>query len=151
MKLFVYGTLRKGLSNHHFISESECIGAGKTVEKFSLYLSQIGLPMVAKAPQLYQIHGEIYEVSDAKLAQLDLLEGHPNWYKREQIDVEIDGKIHTCWMYFIVNAPSSKALENGDFPAFWRRVRAISTSMRMEGLRITDEHVATILAEDDDS
>lgn len=31
--------------------------------------------------------GEIYKVDKQTLSELDTLEGHPNWYRREPIDV----------------------------------------------------------------
>jgi gamma-glutamylcyclotransferase (GGCT)/AIG2-like uncharacterized protein YtfP len=47
------------------------------------------------------IHGEVYGVNEAILARLDLLEGHPDWYRRELIPVRLfNGQIIDAWIYF---------------------------------------------------
>ncbi|GAL14235.1 hypothetical protein JCM19233_5247 [Vibrio astriarenae] len=35
--VFVYGTLRKGESNHHFIEQSEYLGMCETLPEYALY------------------------------------------------------------------------------------------------------------------
>ena len=32
--------------------------------------------------------------------QLDVLEGHPDYYKREKTEVVIENKVVSCWIYF---------------------------------------------------
>ena len=59
--IFVYGTLKRGLGNHHFLSDSTYIGKGKTKKKYSLYVS--GIPYVYKNENLYHILGEIFQVN----------------------------------------------------------------------------------------
>ena len=47
------------------------------------------------------VKGELYEVNKDKLLMLDYLEGHPDFYKRELIDVfdENGRKISDVWAY----------------------------------------------------
>lgn len=49
--------------------------------------------------------GEVYEVDDNVLADLDILEDHPNYYIREQHQVQSldDNSSITAWIYFIKN------------------------------------------------
>ena len=42
--------------------------------------------------------GEVYEVSHATLAELDYLEGHPSFYRREQLAFESFGEL---WVYLL--------------------------------------------------
>jgi gamma-glutamylcyclotransferase (GGCT)/AIG2-like uncharacterized protein YtfP len=45
-----------------------------------------GFPIVYKDTPLHHITAEVYEVTDEKyLSQVDRLEGHPEWYRREPI------------------------------------------------------------------
>ncbi len=101
--VFVYGTLKKGFGNHRLLSGAVFLGQAVTEEFYALYVS--GIPFVIRDKQVSSIHGEIYLVGQAMLKDLDNLEGHPGWYKREQISVCLqDGKctnkyIH-AWIYF---------------------------------------------------
>lgn len=49
------------------------------------------------------VKGEVYEVDNAVLANLDILEDHPNYYVREQRKVRsLDNNSSiTAWIYFI--------------------------------------------------
>ena len=97
--LFVYGTLKQHHHNHHLLSTSKYLGTVKTIEKYSLFVSTI--PFVSKHPQTSVIHGELYSVDDCTLARLDRLEGHPQWYKREEVDILLDNaQIVAAWLYF---------------------------------------------------
>ena len=112
--VFVYGTLRKGYWNHHILENSRFIGLAITKDKYSLFAD--GIPYVVKIP-LTQIKGEVYEVDSDTLERLDALEGHPNFYKRELIDVILDGKTIKAWIYFYPYK-KGKLIESGDFKDF---------------------------------
>ena len=115
--VFVYGSLRKGFGNHRLLENSKFLGYGKTKEKYSLYAD--GIPYVVKEP-LTQIKGEIYQVDDETLHRLDQLEGHPEFYKRELIDVITeDGKTIKAWIYFY---PYKKGnlIKSGDYKDYRR-------------------------------
>jgi gamma-glutamylcyclotransferase (GGCT)/AIG2-like uncharacterized protein YtfP len=112
-KVFVYGTLRKGFSNHErFLNNSKCLGTYKTSQKYIMH-SGGSIPFVSKAPKkvpndlsdfismrskFCKVLGEVYEVDDDTLLSLDRLEGHPTWYRREEIPIEGFGK---AWMYIM--------------------------------------------------
>lgn len=49
----------------------------------------------------HRVKGEVFEVNDGTLQRLDHVEHHPNWYCREQIPVEVDGKEILAWCYFM--------------------------------------------------
>ncbi|MEZ9060044.1 gamma-glutamylcyclotransferase [Vibrio pelagius] len=81
--VFVYGTLRKGQHNHHFLKQSEKLGDWVTPPQFALYDlgSYPGMIFGKK-----KVLGEVYIVSDYVLALLDRLEDVPTEYRREQIE-----------------------------------------------------------------
>lgn len=98
--VFVYGTLKHGQSNHHLIKGAEFIGRACTVQPYRMYTTG-GYPVVFEEPA-YSIAGEVYYVNDIQLKALDRLEGHPNFFIRKQIPVDINwtGIHDTVWMYF---------------------------------------------------
>ncbi|KAB2888115.1 MAG: gamma-glutamylcyclotransferase [Desulfobulbaceae bacterium] len=100
--VFVYGTLKKGFSNHRLLAGSEYLGTAQTVEKYAMYST--GTPIVLKDEAVSPIHGELYRVNEATLVALDSLEGHPDWYRREEISIFVDGEKgryqETAWLYF---------------------------------------------------
>ena len=98
--VFVYGTLKKGYYNHYFLKDSKFIDEAITKEKYALYF--LKYPYVIKNAKISQIYGEVYEVDDTTLIDLDFLEGHPNFYRRELIPVILLNKNKTvdAWIYF---------------------------------------------------
>ena len=96
----VYGTLKKGYNNYNnYLTTSKYMGSGKTQDKYPLIIK--GLPyMIEQAGQGHNVEVDVFKVSDPVLANLDKLEGHPNWYRRKQIPVTMHGKTLTCWLYF---------------------------------------------------
>ncbi len=102
----VYGTLKKGLSNYHrYLNQSTFVGAGETSERYPLNIS--GLPYLYKEEGVgHNVEVDVFRVSNSILTSLDGLEGHPNWYKREKVEVTIrlaNGMLGlaNCWVYFM--------------------------------------------------
>ena len=97
----VYGTLKKGYSNYnHYLRNSKYVGNGKTQDRYPLLIE--GLPFVVNKKGVgHNVEVDVFKVSNSKLADLDKLEGHPRWYKREVIPVKLkSGKVINCWLYF---------------------------------------------------
>ena len=100
-EIFVYGTLKRGFGNHHYLRSAKFIATGRTKNKYALYAA--GIPFVVKDNQVTNIIGEIYEVDDATLAIIDSLEGHPDFYKRMQVPIIANDQDQTsivAWLYF---------------------------------------------------
>lgn len=73
--LFVYGTLKRGGSNHLFLRGQRLIGEARTAPGFTLY-SLGDYPGMVRAPgDTAGVTGELWAVDDACLAELDRLEG----------------------------------------------------------------------------
>lgn len=88
-KIFVYGTLKRGYSNHGRLSTATFLGKAYTKFKWAMINNWSGT-----FPYLLQMHtngdhikGEVFLVDDATLTSLDQLEGNPTHYKR--IDMEV--------------------------------------------------------------
>lgn len=111
--VFVYGTLRKGCSNHGLLQDAKFLGLARTREKYALYTQDI--PYVVKDQAVSHIRGEVYQVDETGLGRLDILEGHPDWYAREKSAVYLDtGEKIQAWIYFFPE-PHGELVQNGDF------------------------------------
>lgn len=73
--VFVYGTLKRGGSNHAFLAGQQFLGAVRTVPGVTLY-SLGEYPGMVRAPgDTDGVTGELWRVDDDCLAELDRLEG----------------------------------------------------------------------------
>lgn len=82
-RVFVYGTLRKGGSNHGLLRCSRRLGCHRTEAGFRM-LHMGGYPGVVTGGEDL-ITGEVYEVTPRVLRWLDRLEDHPRTYRRVPI------------------------------------------------------------------
>jgi gamma-glutamylaminecyclotransferase len=72
--VFVYGTLKRGLSNHRFMKGQRFLGEARTAPSYRL-VDCGGFPgMVGVENDGASIRGEVWEVDEACRAQLDVLE-----------------------------------------------------------------------------
>ncbi|WP_285908009.1 gamma-glutamylcyclotransferase family protein [Pseudodesulfovibrio pelocollis] len=111
--VFVYGTLKQGFPNHFLLRRASRVGAGRTAERYALYVDEY--PGVFPDEPVSRVQGEVYAVDDAMLARLDALEDHPVLYRREQIDVLLDdGRIVRAWIYFYPHR-GGRLVEDGEF------------------------------------
>lgn len=87
--LFVYGSLRKGGWNEDYLASSEFVGPANTAVPCALHVCPTsGLPFMTFEPVSWVV-GELYCVDEMILADLDALEGHPDSYRRVQLEVEM--------------------------------------------------------------
>jgi len=95
-----------------------------TTKKYSIS-TQGTIPFVAKKPGLYAIKGEIWVLAHVNLSEIDMLEGHPHWYKRELVPFKLLNpkkfKINKARLYF--NKHSSKPHKIGDFRKIARQLK----------------------------
>lgn len=83
-KIFVYGTLKKGFSNNYLLIGQKLIGNFVTEKKYRL-VSLGSFPGLIDGDK--SIKGEVYEVSDECLSNLDILECVPKLYYRAFLDI----------------------------------------------------------------
>jgi len=93
-KIFVYGTLLKGCSNHpYFLSEAKKLGSHTTEPEFTM-LHLGGFPGVV-ANGNTAIVGEVYEVTEQQLEGIDHLEGYNS--ENPQFGLYNKKQINTPW------------------------------------------------------
>jgi gamma-glutamylcyclotransferase (GGCT)/AIG2-like uncharacterized protein YtfP len=91
-RVFVYGTLKRGRSNHALLQTSRFLGEAATLKTYWM-ITTGAFPVVLDAvpadfgPPPLAVAGEIYRVDDATLEQLDLLEREGRSYLRKVTDV----------------------------------------------------------------
>jgi gamma-glutamylaminecyclotransferase len=74
-RVFVYGTLKRGGDNHHYLAYQQFLGVAQTPPGYTLY-SLGDYPGMVRAPDdTAGVIGELWAVDDACLKELDLLEG----------------------------------------------------------------------------
>jgi gamma-glutamylcyclotransferase (GGCT)/AIG2-like uncharacterized protein YtfP len=91
--VFVYGTLLSGQSNHHWLGDAEFLGEDAIDGACLIDLGEY--PMLR--PGTDRILGEVYQVSDEVLANLDELEEHPIVYQRAIVTLVSDRQ---AWVYW---------------------------------------------------
>lgn len=103
IKLFVYGTLKKGFYFHDEYlggEKSDALGPAKASTEYSLYID--GMPHLVREATDKQVKGELYLITSNVLKSLDEL-----WrpvYKRDVIEIfDAQGKQCLAWAYLRPN------------------------------------------------
>ncbi len=101
-RLFVYGTLMQGGSNHILLAGAELVGRDVTTEGFSMLDLGAYPGLVRPGPD--QIAGELYRIPATLLPILDQFEGVPGLYLREKVPLASG---HSAWCYLFCEADSA--------------------------------------------
>ena len=111
VKLFTYGTLKKGFHNHKFIKDSLFLGF-YSLPKHDMYLYvYYGFPYITKGNG--DVFGELYEVADEEMFYVDKLEG--GYDKKETTVVSLkDGTKEHAVVYYM-EQPEVFKIETGIF------------------------------------
>lgn len=84
---------------------SRFLGVGRTVKKYPLVIAtKYNIPFILYCPgHGHNVIGEVYEVDEAMLQNLDILEEHPTFYTREleQIELCTDDVELESWIYLL--------------------------------------------------
>jgi gamma-glutamylcyclotransferase (GGCT)/AIG2-like uncharacterized protein YtfP len=95
IRVFVYGTLKRGEANHGVLEGSEflgecAVGTGYKMVDLGWY------PGVIRGVKgAGEVYGEVYLVDEPTLHSLDAIEGHPNYYTRYKIATPFKN----AWIY----------------------------------------------------
>lgn len=106
-KVFVYGTLKKGEPNYHWLTTednglAQFMCNGKTIEKFPLIVAtKYNIPFLLNVPETgHNINGEIYSIDEKMFANLDELEDYPKLYDRNIFQINgSDGQVQICFSF----------------------------------------------------
>uniref|UniRef100_A0A182WY00 Gamma-glutamylcyclotransferase family protein n=1 Tax=Anopheles quadriannulatus TaxID=34691 RepID=A0A182WY00_ANOQN len=113
-RVFVYGTLKRGEPNHHWLTDAangqaRFIAKGRTVGRYPLVVAtRHNVPFLLDVPGTgHSVVGEIYEIDDRMLGRLDVLEDYPQLYDRrpEEIRNETSSAVECCLVYLIRSFP----------------------------------------------
>ena len=94
--VLVYGSLKTGYNNDHFLQHSEKIGHDVTHEAKFEMVDLDEFPGII--PGEYHIAGEVWKVNQKTLRYLDDLEGYPELYDRIKVNMNVNGP---TWMYVL--------------------------------------------------
>ncbi len=112
MKVFVYGTLKRGHHNHRLLEQATLLGDFTTPPNYTMYHLG-GFPAVVMGGDT-AIVGEVYEVDRREFQNLDYLEGYPTFYTRDIIETEHGD----AWMYHIASEQRhtfTRTIESGNW------------------------------------
>lgn len=98
IRVFVYGTLKQGHGNHDALRHSDFLGRCALTGNYAL-LSLGWFPGLIESKDQPQrtVVGEVYRISRETLDVLDMIEGHPNFYRRVKVSTPWKG----AWAYFL--------------------------------------------------
>jgi gamma-glutamylcyclotransferase (GGCT)/AIG2-like uncharacterized protein YtfP len=87
--IFVYGTLKRGGSNHPCLAGEVFVGEARTTPGFRLHDLGDFPGMIVATDDTTGVAGEIWSVQPAALARLDALEGiAEGLYRRERVALQ---------------------------------------------------------------
>lgn len=110
-RVAVYGSLRRGLHNHHKLLTGQYLGNCRTEKQWHLY--DLGpYPALVKGGDTAVVL-EVYAVDARTLALLDELEGYPVHYRRERIATPFGDS----WVYYQTRPDTGHRglVESGDW------------------------------------
>ncbi|MGL4853667.1 MAG: gamma-glutamylcyclotransferase [Lentisphaeria bacterium] len=111
--LFVYGSLKSNQCNNKNLKNSDFVYA----EAINIALHRGPFYPFARRCSQSTTKGELYLVNRETLRKLDLFEGHPNFHRREKVQVRLDdGKIQEAWIYLCDDAFSNPPITEGIWP-----------------------------------
>ncbi|PSW10608.1 gamma-glutamylcyclotransferase [Photobacterium rosenbergii] len=94
VRVFVYGTLREGEANAYLLKEAVKLGDSCLVSGYILY--DLGAyPAAIASHSGESLLGEVYQINESILRDLDWLEEYPVEYDR----VEIETSYGKAWIY----------------------------------------------------
>lgn len=85
--LFVYGTLKRGHSAHHLLAGQCFLGPAVTAPRYLLVDLGPYPGLIHDDTTGVAVSGELWELTDEKLKELDFFEGCPRLYRREAVEV----------------------------------------------------------------
>jgi gamma-glutamylcyclotransferase (GGCT)/AIG2-like uncharacterized protein YtfP len=90
--VFVYGTLKRGEKNHHWLEGASWQGEAELSGVLLHDLGPFPMAVIGEGTAI----GEVYAVEERGLARLDELEGYPRLYDRQLLTLN-DGR--QAWVY----------------------------------------------------
>ena len=101
IRVFVYGSLKRGCGNHSILEKAEYLGRCTLRGKYQM-LNLKYYPGLVCNSQIDNnaVLGEVYKVTKEQLDVLDMIEGHPDYYCRTKVTTPWK----SAWCYFLPDA-----------------------------------------------
>lgn len=119
----VYGSLRRGLSNHeYFLGKADYLGEFKTEPIYNLH-SLGGFPGIKENGNTSVVM-EVYEVTDLEASRIDSLEGYTpgeKAYFYDKKDINTPWGVASVYTY-VKDLPKSSIVESGDWTEFKKNI-----------------------------
>ena len=121
--LFTYGTLRVRQPNHHILKEAPLLHqACKSVKKFIMFTQRCKLyPFIIppeywpeKAHLATHVTGDVFRINKKQQKQCDILESHPDYYRRTILVFHISNAMIESDAYILTES-SFKQMDLGQF------------------------------------
>lgn len=116
--IFTYGTLKRGFTNNFILDGTTFISTGITEKKYQIYpCTNFAFPFLIKSEQKQCIKGEVFEVtSNEILKKLDILEGYPDLYLKEFIQVKLNDNQTVRALTYFKNEDTNTDIIEKTFP-----------------------------------
>jgi len=114
----VYGSLRNGLGNHHFLEEMTLVSEEIVLIPFRM-VSLGGFPGLVESKTTNPIKIEIYEVTAAAYRAIERLEGYPSFYTKAVVPTSKGGV--EVYILEQENYKTEKPVESGDWVEFLKQ------------------------------
>jgi len=112
--LFLYGTLKRGQKNHHFLAGQEFHGEATTMPLYRLYALGWYPGLVLDMEDGLEVKGELWAVDETTLARMDAYEGAPDWFTRQ--DIAVRDCFETVQAYFFNQQLPPGAMSGDEWP-----------------------------------
>lgn len=112
MLLFVYGTLKRGERNHRLLADQRFVGPATVPAGYRLF--DLGShPGLVPHPDGGPVRGEVFEVSECCMGELDEFEEVPTLFTRERVELA-DGT--SAWVYLFAQKVPAGAPSGEEWP-----------------------------------
>lgn len=95
IRVFVYGTLKRGHGNNTAISDQTYLGRCAITGPFTMINLGYYPGVVRTTGASNRIFGEVWRVDTDSLNIMDMIEGHPNFYER----IKVGTPWKSAWIY----------------------------------------------------
>jgi len=133
-EVFVYGTLKKGGSNHQFIKNSDFI-RHEVLQDHAIYLPNgFAFPVLLKEKGS-KVYGEVYRVTSSTLARLDMLESEGHLYNRIN-DVKLG------YQYYLFNETDALIIDKDYdkiYSGYWKTKKEVDLNLIIDNRNYTDK------------
>ena len=116
--VFVYGTLKRGCSNHNQMAGQEFVAEARTPPGYRLFVVADYPGMVRDPTDTRGVAGELWSVDAKKLAELDRFEGVPEkLYRRDPLPLQAPhDQVSAHGYLYLRTVRGRRPLTDGNWP-----------------------------------